>query len=126
MLGTSMAAVGLTGLAGVVSAQEKPAASEQKFKPVEVNTLQKYIGETKLDVSIWQMAEKDSNGKYPTKVNVYFAKYKNNMLQSEAPISDTFSSTSDKCWGFSIADRNKDGYTDLRLLEFGCNEPMRR
>ncbi len=124
VLGTSMAMVGLTGLAGVVSAQEKPAASEQKFKPVEVNTLQKNIGETEIEVSIWQMAEKDSNAQYPTKINVYFSKRVDNMLPAKTPISDTFHSTSDRCWGMSISDRNDDGFDDVRLYERGCGEPM--
>jgi hypothetical protein len=104
------------GLVGIVNAQEP------KFTPVKVNTLQKNIGDTLVYVSFYQMDKPNSSGIYPVQIKVYFGKRMDNMMISETKESETFNSTSDRCWELHSYNKTDKITTVMKLYDQACSD----
>jgi hypothetical protein len=107
-------AASLTGLAGIVDAEEK------KFTPVKVNAIQKNVGDTLVYVSLYQTDKPNSSGIYPVQVKLYFGKRMDNMLISETKESETFNSTSDRCWGLGTYKKSQNNSVVIELFDSAC------
>jgi hypothetical protein len=104
----------LTGLAGILNAQEP------KFTPVKVNTLQKDLGDTLVYVSFYQTDKPNSSGVYPVQVKLYFGKRMADMMISETKESETFNSTSDRCWGMRLRNDKENDSVLMKLYDSAC------
>jgi hypothetical protein len=116
-------AASLTGLAGIVKAQDK------KFEPVQVDTFQVTypFSHNNMDdlvvIASFQIDEKNHVGIFPMMVGVGYYKSTNDGTPSRAKKLDTLYINSDQCLGTTIKNLDDRPGKDLGIFVTDCKNP---